>query len=137
MTSIPTIAGAAAAIAEGRLSPVALTEACLERIDRHEPKLNAFIRLERERALASARAAEAEIKANEDKYEQQEVAFHTDIHRNEFGEEIDYDQVTAGIDGELSVDEGSSGLMLATGEFSKCLLFFVAVPLLTLCYLKT
>ncbi|NQW51738.1 MAG: amidase [Rhodospirillales bacterium] len=63
MTSIPTIAGAAAAIAEGRLSPVALTEACLERIDRHEPKLNSFIRLERERALASARAAEAEIKA--------------------------------------------------------------------------
>lgn len=63
MTSIPTIAGAAAAIAEGRLSPVALTEACLARIDRHEARLNAFIRLERERALASARAAEAEIKA--------------------------------------------------------------------------
>ena len=63
MTAIPTIASAAADIAAGRLSPVALTEACLARIDRHEAKLNAFIRLERERALATARTAEAEIKA--------------------------------------------------------------------------
>ena len=36
MTDIPTIAEAAADIAAGRLSPVALTEACLARIDRHE-----------------------------------------------------------------------------------------------------
>ncbi len=63
MTGIPTIASAAADIASGRLSPVALTEACLTRIDQHEVKLNSFIRLEREQALASARAAEAEIKA--------------------------------------------------------------------------
>ena len=61
MPSIPTIASAAADIAEGRLSPVALTEACLARVDRHEAKVNAFIRLERERALAAARKAEAEI----------------------------------------------------------------------------
>jgi aspartyl-tRNA(Asn)/glutamyl-tRNA(Gln) amidotransferase subunit A len=63
MTGIPTIASAAADIASGRLSPVALTEACLARIEQHEAKLNSFIRLERERALASARAAEVEIKA--------------------------------------------------------------------------
>jgi aspartyl-tRNA(Asn)/glutamyl-tRNA(Gln) amidotransferase subunit A len=63
MTAIPTIASAAAEIAQGRLSPVALTEACLARIDRHEAKVNAFIRLERERALKTARAAEADIKA--------------------------------------------------------------------------
>ena len=63
MTAIPTIASAAADIAAGRLSPVGLTEACLARIDRHEAKLNAFIRLERERALATARTAEVEIKA--------------------------------------------------------------------------
>lgn len=63
MTSFPTIASAAADIAQGRLSPVALTEACLARIDRFETKVNAFIRLERERALAAARTAEAEIKA--------------------------------------------------------------------------
>ena len=63
MTGIPTIASAAADIASGRLSPVALAESCLARIDRHEAKLKSFIRLERESALASARTAEAEIKA--------------------------------------------------------------------------
>ena len=63
MADIPTIARAAADIADGRLSPVALAEACLARIDRHEGRVNAFIRLERERALAAARGAETEIKA--------------------------------------------------------------------------
>src|SRR5262249_52898481 len=63
MTDIPTIVRAAADIADGRLSPVALAEACLARIDRHEGRVNAFIRLERERALAAARNAETEIKA--------------------------------------------------------------------------
>jgi aspartyl-tRNA(Asn)/glutamyl-tRNA(Gln) amidotransferase subunit A len=63
MTHIPSIAEAEAAIAAGRLSPVALTEVCLARIDRHETKVNAFIRLEREQALTAARTAEAEIKA--------------------------------------------------------------------------
>ena len=63
MIAFPTIAGAAADIAAGHLSPVALTEACLERIDRHDATLHAFIRLERDRALAAARTAEAEIKA--------------------------------------------------------------------------
>jgi aspartyl-tRNA(Asn)/glutamyl-tRNA(Gln) amidotransferase subunit A len=63
MTAFPTIAGAATDIAEGHLSPVALTEACLARIDRHDATLHAFIRLERDCALAAARTAEAEIKA--------------------------------------------------------------------------
>lgn len=63
MDKFPTIASAAADIAAGRLSPVALTEACLARIDKHESKVHAFIRLERDRALASARKAEADIKA--------------------------------------------------------------------------
>jgi len=62
MTAFPTIASAATDIAAGHLSPVALTEACLERIDRHDATLHAFIRLERDRALAAARTAEAEIK---------------------------------------------------------------------------
>jgi Asp-tRNA(Asn)/Glu-tRNA(Gln) amidotransferase A subunit family amidase len=39
MTDIPSIAEAGAAIAAGRLSPVALTEACLARIDRHEKQV--------------------------------------------------------------------------------------------------
>ena len=64
MADIPTIARAADEIAKGRLSPIALAEACLARIDRHEGKVNAFIRLEREQALAAARTAEADIKAS-------------------------------------------------------------------------
>src|SRR5262245_21817427 len=63
MTDIPSIAEAGAAIAAGRLSPVALTEACLARIDQHEKRFHSFIRLERDRALVAARLAEAEIKA--------------------------------------------------------------------------
>jgi len=63
MTDIPSIAKAGADIAAGRLSPVALAEACLARIDRHEKQVHGFIRLERDRALGAARMAEAEIKA--------------------------------------------------------------------------
>ena len=48
---------AAAAIRQGRLSSVALTEACLARIDELGPKLNAFISLDREGALEAAAAA--------------------------------------------------------------------------------
>jgi aspartyl-tRNA(Asn)/glutamyl-tRNA(Gln) amidotransferase subunit A len=44
----------------GGLSPVELTEACLQRIDAR-PELNAFITVMRERALADARRAEEEI----------------------------------------------------------------------------
>src|SRR5204863_8106160 len=44
-----------------RLSPVALTEAYLARIQAHAPKLNAFARVTPEVARAQARAAEAEI----------------------------------------------------------------------------
>jgi aspartyl-tRNA(Asn)/glutamyl-tRNA(Gln) amidotransferase subunit A len=63
MTDIPSIAEAGAAVAAGSLSPVALTEACLARIDRDEKQVRSFIRLERDRALGAARTAEAEIKA--------------------------------------------------------------------------
>jgi aspartyl-tRNA(Asn)/glutamyl-tRNA(Gln) amidotransferase subunit A len=44
------------------VSPVELTEACLGRIDRHEPAINAFITVTRERSLAAARELEAEIR---------------------------------------------------------------------------
>ncbi|MCM3877010.1 MAG: amidase [Thermoanaerobaculia bacterium] len=43
------------------LSPVDLTKACLERIDRLDRRLNAFITVTPERALADARSAESEI----------------------------------------------------------------------------
>jgi aspartyl-tRNA(Asn)/glutamyl-tRNA(Gln) amidotransferase subunit A len=56
-------AEAARAIAARELSPLELTTALLERIGRLDPKLNVFIRLDADAALAAARAAEAEIAA--------------------------------------------------------------------------
>ena len=45
----------------GEISPVDLTRACLERIERLNPALNAFITVTAESALAEARAAQEEI----------------------------------------------------------------------------
>src|SRR5271170_7339867 len=61
--AIPTIAEAARAIAAKQLSPVELTRACLDRVHKLDGKLNAFVHLTEERALADARAAEAAIMA--------------------------------------------------------------------------
>ncbi len=47
----------------GDLSPVALAEAYLARIERWQPASNAFVTVTRERALADARAAEGELAA--------------------------------------------------------------------------
>lgn len=44
-----------------KISPVQLTQACLERIERLNPKLNAFITVTGDSALAQAHEAEAEI----------------------------------------------------------------------------
>ena len=57
------LAEAAELIRDKKLSPVEYATALLARIERHDPKLNAFITLMPERALAAARAAEAEITA--------------------------------------------------------------------------
>src|SRR5262249_28677357 len=43
------------------LSPVELTRACLDRIERLNPELNAFITITAESALNEAKGAEAEI----------------------------------------------------------------------------
>src|SRR5262249_25412607 len=43
-------------------SPVQLTDACLKRIDKYNPSLNAFITITREQALATARGMEVELK---------------------------------------------------------------------------
>ncbi|MFH1137102.1 MAG: amidase [Pseudomonadota bacterium] len=45
----------------GGLSPVELTQACLDRIEAHDSQVNSFINVFRDEALAEARAAEAEI----------------------------------------------------------------------------
>ena len=57
------IAEAARLIQSGKLSPVELTEALLSRIGRLDNRVQAFITLTADRALAAARSAEAEIKS--------------------------------------------------------------------------
>jgi aspartyl-tRNA(Asn)/glutamyl-tRNA(Gln) amidotransferase subunit A len=57
------VAQAAQAIAARTLSPVELTQALLERIERLDPKLNAFLCLDADLALAAAQAAETDIAA--------------------------------------------------------------------------
>ena len=59
MPDILTIAEAARRIAAKQLSPVELTKSHLDRIRRLDPKLNAFLLVTEERALADAQAAEA------------------------------------------------------------------------------
>ncbi len=48
-------------VRRGLVSPVALTEACLTRIDRWNPHLNAFITITAESAMAAARVCEREL----------------------------------------------------------------------------
>lgn len=48
------------AIAAGRVTSVEATEACLARIETWQPRTNAFLRVYKERALAQARAMDAE-----------------------------------------------------------------------------
>src|SRR5207244_3069510 len=45
-----------------RVSPVELTEACLKRIEKYNPAVNAFITITRESALVTARELEAEAR---------------------------------------------------------------------------
>ena len=58
-----TATQASRAFAARKLSPTELVRALLARIERLDPKLNAFIRLDAEAALAAAATAEAEIAA--------------------------------------------------------------------------
>lgn len=58
-----TLVEASKQIRSRRLSPVELTRECLERIERHNPVLNAFITLTGDLALEQARQAESEIAA--------------------------------------------------------------------------
>ncbi|MDP2333757.1 MAG: amidase [Reyranella sp.] len=56
-------AAAAKAIAARELSPVELMQALLARIERLDPRLNTFVRLDGEAAMAAARTAKAEAAA--------------------------------------------------------------------------
>jgi aspartyl-tRNA(Asn)/glutamyl-tRNA(Gln) amidotransferase subunit A len=59
------LAEASRAVQKKEVSPVELTSACLERIERLNPKLNAFITVTDTSALEEARRAEAEIARGE------------------------------------------------------------------------
>ncbi|MDO9713428.1 amidase [Paracraurococcus lichenis] len=61
MAEFLTIAEAARRIAARNLSPVELLQACLARVDAADAQLGSFVTLTRERALAEASQAEAEI----------------------------------------------------------------------------
>src|SRR5450432_2056310 len=56
---------ASRAVQMKEVSPVELTRACLERIERLNPKLNAFITVTGDEALEAARKAEGEITRGE------------------------------------------------------------------------
>ena len=58
-----SLAQAAAAVKAGAVSPVELTRACLERIERVDPVVHAFVSVDAEHALQEAQRAEREIKA--------------------------------------------------------------------------
>ncbi|MFZ0922310.1 MAG: amidase, partial [Candidatus Acidiferrales bacterium] len=57
-----TIAEAGAQLRRGKLSPVELTQGALSRMEKLNPRLNAFITVTAERALRDAKAAEREMR---------------------------------------------------------------------------
>lgn len=59
------LAAASQAVQTKEASPVDLTQACLDRIERLNPKVNAFITVTPDTAIEEARKAEAEIKRGE------------------------------------------------------------------------
>ncbi len=61
-----SIGNLASQIRQGALSPVALTESLLGRIDALDKRLHAFIAVTRDRAMGQARAAESALRAGHD-----------------------------------------------------------------------
>ncbi|MDT7583888.1 MAG: aspartyl-tRNA(Asn)/glutamyl-tRNA(Gln) amidotransferase subunit [Pseudonocardiales bacterium] len=60
-TLLPTVSEAATAIRAGTLSPVELTQAVLARIERYDPRLESYVEVYAEEALAQAREVEAAV----------------------------------------------------------------------------
>src|SRR5712691_4947514 len=65
MPRLETIVELAPRLRRKEISPVELTRACLERIEKLNPELNAFIAVTADSALAEARVAENEISSGE------------------------------------------------------------------------
>ncbi|MCU1302878.1 MAG: enantiomer-selective amidase [Candidatus Sulfotelmatobacter sp.] len=61
MPILQTIADLSSRMKRKEVSPIELTRACLDRIEKLNPSLNAFVTVTAESALAEAQAAEAEI----------------------------------------------------------------------------
>src|ERR1700756_856352 len=61
MQTFETITELAPRLRRRELSPIEVTQECLERIEKLNPSLSAFITVTAESALADARTAEAEI----------------------------------------------------------------------------
>lgn len=61
--ALEDLSAIADAIAQGRVTSVEATEACLARIETWQPRTNAFLRVYKDKALAQARAMDAELKA--------------------------------------------------------------------------
>jgi aspartyl-tRNA(Asn)/glutamyl-tRNA(Gln) amidotransferase subunit A len=63
--TVTTISELAQRLRKGEISPVEVTRSCLERVERLNPSLNAFITIMAESSLAQAHTAEAEIRRGE------------------------------------------------------------------------
>jgi aspartyl-tRNA(Asn)/glutamyl-tRNA(Gln) amidotransferase subunit A len=61
--ALEDLSAVADAIAEGRITSVEAAEACLARIEIWQPRTNAFLRVYRDKALAQAKAMDAELAA--------------------------------------------------------------------------
>src|SRR5438105_15346030 len=62
MVTFSTLHAASAALGLGRVSPVDLLDTCLERIDRFEPRVHAWVFVDRDSAGADAERAAAELR---------------------------------------------------------------------------
>jgi aspartyl-tRNA(Asn)/glutamyl-tRNA(Gln) amidotransferase subunit A len=62
-----SIAALGAGYRDGSLSPVEVTRVCLERIEAHDPELNAFLSVLKTPALEQAAMAEAELRSGRDR----------------------------------------------------------------------
>jgi Asp-tRNA(Asn)/Glu-tRNA(Gln) amidotransferase A subunit family amidase len=62
-----TIVGVGRALREGRTSCVKILEGCLEQVDKWEPKVHAWVVLDREKALESSRERDGELKSGNDR----------------------------------------------------------------------
>ena len=67
MTRLPAIPQAAKAFRDGTLTPPALLQTCLDRIDRFDDQIRAWVLVDRDAAMEAASRAEAELQSGTDR----------------------------------------------------------------------